>query len=1060
MVVSTESSGPPKTRKKRPTGSKSRRSSSSCSAASDVANNQQDAYLYDQPRNVAESLHEVSEEDHLYDVVKPRGEPVGDNTYQNIDSRAVYQNMDDIYDKPVRKGKSKKASLMVQSHYQNVTFDDHDVHAIDEEDEDHTYLNIRTYDIPRSATNIYDQPRVGGGNNLNHVNNNNNLPVDSDYDYPKGLIPLSARLLLNASRKHNYDADSLDGDQSPDIDDGLTELRSGSSPDEGIGTELDSPKESGLGVITEEEQDEAQEVLGLVESPEENCYSNITVIQPRKKKSRNKSTSKNKAPREPTVVDEAVPLQQINDIIPVKEGDPVAQEERIQKDRCIEVYCETLRQRNSHKATKANVRELVSVQSSKDHNMDYNSTIRRMKKFLPSVKVLRNQFESKNTMLQSDVKLKQGRAAVKLNESIKDPAASVRKWKSTSNFHHQDSASSTEAERSRSSSLGSLDEITSTTSSASSSGQASSGSSSSGNHSSASMLEHLPKKDHSSSVISLIQPIIPIDVNDKEKDYDMYRPRHSTAQWNPTSLLDDLYRIQQLISDEANGNDHPAAVAIEGALDKLPSGRRKATFWNAWKRRFFQAKDGYLYCHQNSQSEKPNIVFQLVGGQVEIDNNMISIDDGKGHYMVVRGSSKTEADRWYQALLSHVNYKGNSLLHAYVRPQPIPKEPKLFKDIVILDLGSSSVRAGILSAHATLPQVFFPSVAAVDKTSGHYVAFGQQAVLPEVRANSTLAHPLRSQKISKFMLDMEGVAGLIRTAFMQLNIEPSSYGIQVSVPKHLNHATQAELVRLLFDDFGLQSVNLTHQSVLSMLSYNSTSGIVVDIGDRIDIVPIMDGYMLEASASQVPYGGQQLVDHLRHFLVQQRCSLFTDVESYLIRHVLEKLAYVAGPDTSAYNTELNKAKNDPSTVRDSVDLKPFSNGQLPWEEVSLELGRFQVTEGLFHPEAWGLDNPGIQKLVHKAIQDCSVDIRKEMVRSIFLSGGVTLLPNFPERLEAEIDRITPSHLIPKVHASPYRYHAAFLGACVLSNSTTYEQSKISRDEWRTNGAETVRKWKP
>lgn len=155
--------------------------------------------------------------------------------------------------------------------------------------------------------------------------------------------------------------------------------------------------------------------------------------------------------------------------------------------------------------------------------------------------------------------------------------------------------------------------------------------------------------------------------------------------------------------------------------------------------------------------------------------------------------------------------------------------------------------------------------------------------------------------------------------------------MQVSVPKHLNHATQAELVRLLFDDFGLQSVNLTHQSVLSMLSYNSTSGIVVDIGERIDIVPIMDGYMLESSASRVPYGGQQLVDHLRHFLVQQRCSLFTDVESYLIRHLLEKVAYVAGPDTNAYNTELNKAKNDPASVRDTVDLTPFSNGQLPWE---------------------------------------------------------------------------------------------------------------------------------
>ena len=61
------------------------------------------------------------------------------------------------------------------------------------------------------------------------------------------------------------------------------------------------------------------------------------------------------------------------------------------------------------------------------------------------------------------------------------------------------------------------------------------------------------------------------------------------------------------------------------------------------------------------------------------------------------------------------------------------------------------------------------------------------------------------------------------------------------MPRNLNQATQTELVRLLFEEFGMQSFNLTHQSVLSLLSYNSTSGIVVDIGERIDIVPIMDG---------------------------------------------------------------------------------------------------------------------------------------------------------------------------------------------------------------------------
>ena len=44
------------------------------------------------------------------------------------------------------------------------------------------------------------------------------------------------------------------------------------------------------------------------------------------------------------------------------------------------------------------VRELVSVQSAKEHDMDYNSTIRRMKKFLSTVKVLRSYFKSKSAV--------------------------------------------------------------------------------------------------------------------------------------------------------------------------------------------------------------------------------------------------------------------------------------------------------------------------------------------------------------------------------------------------------------------------------------------------------------------------------------------------------------------------------------------------------------------------------------------------------------------------------------------------------------------------------------
>ena len=40
----------------------------------------------------------------------------------------------------------------------------------------------------------------------------------------------------------------------------------------------------------------------------------------------------------------------------------------------------------------------------------------------------------------------------------------------------------------------------------------------------------------------------------------------------------------------------------------------------------------------------------------------------------------------------------------------------------------------------------------------------------------------------------------------------------------------------------------------------------------------------------------------------------------------------------------------------------------PYRRITLDSGRFQATEGLFTPDAWGLDNKGVHKLVHKAVQ--------------------------------------------------------------------------------------------
>ena len=120
--------------------------------------------------------------------------------------------------------------------------------------------------------------------------------------------------------------------------------------------------------------------------------------------------------------------------------------------------------------------------------------------------------------------------------------------------------------------------------------------------------------------------------------------------------------------------------------------------------------------------------------------------------------------------------------------------------------------------------------------------FGAAALRPEARAGGSLSFPLRpSSKITKYSVDVPALSGLLQLTFRELRINPAEYCVQLSLPRSFNTATLGEILRLLFDKFGAQGVNLTHQSILAMWSYNATSGVVVDVGDRMDVVPVIDG---------------------------------------------------------------------------------------------------------------------------------------------------------------------------------------------------------------------------
>lgn len=67
--------------------------------------------------------------------------------------------------------------------------------------------------------------------------------------------------------------------------------------------------------------------------------------------------------------------------------------------------------------------------------------------------------------------------------------------------------------------------------------------------------------------------------------------------------------------------------------------------------------------------------------------------------------------------------------------------------------------------------------------------------------------------------------------------------------------------------------------------------------------------------------------------------------------------------------------------------------------------RFEAPEALFQPHLINVEGQGIAELVFNTIQAADIDVRPELYKHIVLSGGSTMYPGLPSRLEREIKQL-------------------------------------------------------
>jgi len=215
-------------------------------------------------------------------------------------------------------------------------------------------------------------------------------------------------------------------------------------------------------------------------------------------------------------------------------------------------------------------------------------------------------------------------------------------------------------------------------------------------------------------------------------------------------------------------------------------------------------------------------------------------------------------------------------------------------------------------------------------------------------------------------------------------------------------------------------------------------------------VPVYDGICLEHIVKRLNVAGRHVTQYLIKLLQLRGYNFNRSADIDTVRQIKEKLCYVG------YDLEVEKRLAFETTVL-------ISSYELPDGRV-IKLGRerFQAPEVMFKPDLLDLESSGLSEMLFECINEADIDLRKDFYKHIVLSGGSSMYPGLPSRLEKEMtqmyldkvlkgDKKQLSKFKIRIEDPPRRKIMVFLGGAVLANIMK------DRDEFWVSAAEYMEK---
>lgn len=350
-------------------------------------------------------------------------------------------------------------------------------------------------------------------------------------------------------------------------------------------------------------------------------------------------------------------------------------------------------------------------------------------------------------------------------------------------------------------------------------------------------------------------------------------------------------------------------------------------------------------------------------------------------------------------------------------------------------------------------------------STGH---LGQQQnnipILPEIvvgddankyRQFLNLTYPMDNGIIK----DWESMEALWEHTFTnELKINPKDHKILLTEPPMNPRKNREKMVEVMLEKFGFQGVSVAIQAVLTLYAQGLTTGVVVDSGDGVThIVPIYDGYALPHLTKRLDIAGRDITKHLCKLMFHRGYAFNSTSDFEIVREIKEKFCYV-----SCNLEEDRKLASETTFLVESYTLPDGRSIRIGQE-------RFEAPEVLFNPGLIDRESAGLSHILFDAIQAAEVDLRPELYKHIVLSGGTTMYPGLPTRLEQDMrtlyterilkgDTSRQSKIKIRIDDPPKRKHMVFQGGAVLADlMRANEAFWIGRREWDEKGPSCLAK---